>query len=126
MSEGKTKKSASFKDQSEHQEEGKIFEDIANNEADLDEETKMRRNVLRAELAAMASREEYAKARWREKMKEEKKKAITLVQKERAGKGISILPGSAESKNAISKVVKGKRRLFYKHNCFQIALIFGR
>ena len=109
MSAGAGKKTASFKSQPELQSEDGTLEDFVDEEPeDVDEETKMRRDVLRTELAAMARREENAKARWREKTNEERKKAVALLYKERVEKGISILPGSVESKKAIRKVVKGK------------------
>lgn len=104
MSQGK--KSASFKDQPELQIGGDYFETFQYVEEEVDEEAKQRRDVLRSELAAMAIKEENAKARWREKMKAEKKKAVTALHKERVEKGICILPGAVESKNAIRKVVK--------------------
>ncbi|GFR72020.1 hypothetical protein ElyMa_000368000 [Elysia marginata] len=107
MSAGRIKKTASFKDQPELQDQLEPFENILPDEAEVDEETRKRRDVLRSELAAMATREENAKARWREKMKAEKKKAVTALHRERVEKGISILPGSVESKTAIRKVVKG-------------------
>ncbi|RUS71382.1 hypothetical protein EGW08_020852, partial [Elysia chlorotica] len=110
--EGKVKKTASFKDHSEVLNSAEFLEEyVSHSEPDVDEDTKMRRDVLRAELAAMASKEENAKARWREKMKEEKKKAVSQLHKERVEKGFSILPGSVESKNAIRKVMKDEETI---------------
>ncbi|GFO15356.1 caltractin [Plakobranchus ocellatus] len=109
MTEKKEKKTASFKSQPELQEYAS-----EENDETVDEEAKKRRDILRKELASMATREENAKARWREKREKERRKAVAKMHKERVEKGISILPGSDESKISIRKVMKDEETIALK------------